>query len=74
MINVRTHMPSGNINTVTFKINLYALWLSEYSHNRDTCAMTSDNINTVSRYISPYAQWLSHYVRPFAILIQSLKL
>ena len=31
-INVRTHMPSGNINTVTFKINLYTQWLSEYGY------------------------------------------
>ena len=35
-INVSTHMPSGNINTVTFKINLYAQWLSEYGYNRET--------------------------------------
>ena len=28
VINVRTHIPSGNINTVPSKINLYTQWLS----------------------------------------------
>ena len=51
-------MPSGNIKTVTFKINLYAQWLSEYGYNQDTC----------------YAQWLSHHKGPVAISMQSLKL
>ena len=63
-INVLTHMPSGNINnTITFKINLYAQWLSEYGHNRDTYSTPSGNINTVSRSINPHAQ------RPVAISI-----
>ena len=44
MINVRTHMRSGYIiNTVTFKIQLYAQWLSEYGYNRET--------------YTTYAQW-----------------
>ena len=46
-------MPSGNIKTVTFKINLYAQWLSEYGYNRDTYAMASGNINIGSRNIKP---------------------
>ena len=49
-------MPSGNIKTVTFKINLYALWLSEYGYNRDTYATPSSNINIGSRNINPNAQ------------------
>ena len=49
-INVRTHMPSGNINTITFKINLYTQWLSEYGYNRDTYATPSGNINIISIY------------------------
>ena len=48
-------MPGGNINTVTFKINLYAQWLSEYGCNRDTYATRSGNINTASRNINPHA-------------------
>ena len=32
-INIRTHIPSGYIETVTFKINLYVQWLSEYGYN-----------------------------------------
>ena len=67
-------MPSGNISTITLKINLYAQWLSEYGHNRETYATPSDNINTVSRIINPHAQRLSHYICPMAKLIQSLKL
>ena len=67
-------MSSGNINTVTIKINIYAQWLSESGHNRDTYAKPSGNINTVSRIIKPHTQWLSHYIYPVAILIQSLKL
>ena len=67
-------MPSGNIKTVTFKINLYAQWLSEYGYNRDTYATPSGNINIGSRNINPHAQWLSHHKRPVAISIQSLKL
>ena len=67
-------MPSGNINTVTFKINLYAHWLSKYGYNRDTYATPSDNINIDSRNINPRAQWLSHHIRPVAISMQSLKL
>ena len=63
-------MSSGNINTVTFKINIYAQWLSESGHNRETYAKPSGNINTVSRIIKP----LSHYIYPVAILKQSLKL
>ena len=43
VINVRTHMASGNIDTVSLKLKLYAQWLSEYSCNQ--------NIYT-------YAQWL----------------
>ena len=66
-------MPSGNINTVTLKINLYAQWLSEYGYNRDTHATLSGNINTVPRNINPHAQWLSHCIGPVAILIRSLK-
>ena len=58
-------MPSGNINTVTFKINLYAQWLFEADHNQITYAIPSGNINTVSRNINPmssdclitYVQW-----------------
>ena len=68
------HMSCGNINTVTFKVNLYTQWLSEYGQNRDTYATPSGNINTVSRNINQHAQWLSHYIRPVAILIQSMKL
>ena len=60
-------MPSGNINTVTFKIHLYAQWLSEYGYNRDTYTTPSDNINTVSRNINSHAQWLSHHISPVAI-------
>ena len=45
---MRTDMPSGNIKTVTFKINL-----SEYGYNRDTYAMASGNINIGSRNIKP---------------------
>ena len=73
-INIRTHMPSGYIETVTFKINLYVQWLSEYGYNRDTYAMPCGNINTVSRNIHPHAQWLPCYIHPVAILAQSLKL
>ena len=63
-INVLTHIPSGNVNnTITFKINLYAQWLSEYGHNRDTYSTLSRNINTFSRSINPHAQ------RPVAISI-----
>ena len=72
-INVCTHIPSGNINTVTLKINLYAQWLSEYAFNRDTYATTSGNIITVPEIINPSAQWLSQYMSPVAILTQSLK-
>ena len=67
-------MPSGNINTVTFKINLYAQWLSEYGYNRDTYAMPTGNINIVSRNMNPDAKWLSHHIHPVAISMQSLKL
>ena len=67
-------MPNGNINTVTFKINLYAQWLSEYGYNRDTYAMPTGNINIVSRNMNPDAQWLSHHIHPVAISMQSLKL
>ena len=67
-------MPSGNIKTVTFKINLYAQCLSEYGYNRDTYATPSGNINIGSRNINPHAQWLSHHKRPVAISMQSLKL
>ena len=67
-------MPSGNIKTVTFKINLYAQWLSEHGYNRDTYATPSGNINIGSRNINPHAQWLSHHKHPVAISVQSLKL
>ena len=67
-------MPNGNINTVTFKINLYAQWLSEYGYNRDTYAMPTGNIDIVSRNMNPDAQWLSHHIHPVAISMQSLKL
>ena len=67
-------MPNGNINTVTFKINLYAQWLSEYGYNRDTYVMPTGNINIVSRNMNPDAQWLSHHIHPVAISMQSLKL
>ena len=67
-------MPNGNINTVTFKINLYAQWLSEYGYNRDTYAMPTGSINIVSRNMNPDAQWLSHHIHPVAISMQSLKL
>ena len=67
-------MPSGNINTVTFKINLYAQWLSEYGYNRDTYAMPTGNINIVSRNMNPDAKWLSHHIHPVAISMESLKL
>ena len=67
-------MSNGNINTVTFKINLYAQWLSEYGYNRDTYAMPTGNINIVSRNMNPDAQWLSHHIHPVAISMQSLKL
>ena len=58
-------MPSGNINTVTFKIKLYAQWLFEADHNQIRYAIPSGNINTVSRNINPmssdclitYVQW-----------------
>ena len=36
---------------VTFKMNLYAQWLSEYGDNWDLCTTPSGNINTVSRNI-----------------------
>ena len=48
-------MPSGIINTITFKINLYTQWSSKYGHNRDTYVSPSGNINTVSRNINPHA-------------------
>ena len=67
-------MPSGNNKTVTFKINLYAQWLSEYGYNRDTYATPSANINIGSRNINPLAQWLSHHKLPVVISMQSLKL
>ena len=53
-------MPSGNIDTVTIKANLYPQWMS------------SGYINTVPRNMKAYAQWLSHCIRPVAL--QSLKL
>ena len=53
-------MPSGNINTVPIKANLYAQWMS------------SGYNNTIPRNMSPYAQWLSHRIRPVAL--RSLKL
>ena len=53
-------MPSGNINTVPIKANLYAQWMS------------SDYINRVPSNVNPYAQWLSHCIRPVELL--SLKL
>ena len=61
-------MPGGNINTVTFKTNLYAQWLSEYGYNRDKYATPSGNINTDSEIINSYAQWLSQNTCPVAIL------
>ena len=73
-IKVRTHMSTGNINRTTFKINLYAQWLSEYGYNRDTYATPSGNINVVSRNINPHAQWLSHHIHSVVIPMQSLKL
>ena len=36
-------MPSGNIETVTFKINLYTQWLSDYGYTQDKYATPSDN-------------------------------
>ena len=48
-------MPSGNTETVTFKINLYTQWLSDYSYNRDTYPTPSGNINIGSRNINPHA-------------------
>ena len=48
-----TYAPSGNINTVTFEINLYAQWLSEYGRNWDAYAMFSGNINMVPEIIKP---------------------
>ena len=67
-------MPSGNIKTVTFKINLYAHLLSEYGYNRDAYATPSGNVNIGSRNINPHTQWLSHHKRPVAISMQPLKL
>ena len=67
-------MSSGNINTVTFKINVYAQWLSEYGYNRDTYDTPSGSIDIVSRSINPHAQWESHHIRPVAISLQSQKL
>ena len=64
-------MPSGNIKTVTFKINLYAHWLSEYGYNRDTYTTPSGNINIGSRNVNPHAEWLSHHKRPVALSMQS---
>ena len=64
-------MPSGNIKTVTFKIDLYAQWLSEYGYNGNTYTTPSGIINIVSRNINPHAQWLSHHIRPVAILTWS---
>ena len=67
-------MPSGNIKTLTFKINLYSQWLSEYDYNRNAYATPSGNINIGSRNINPHAQWLSHHKYPVAKSMQSLKL
>ena len=67
-------MPIGNIKTVTFKINLYAQWISEDGYNRDTYATPSGNINIASRNTNLHAQWLSHHIHPVAISMQSLKL
>ena len=67
-------MSSGNINTVTFKINLYAQWLSEYGYNRDTYAAPGGSIDIVSRNINPHTQWESHHIRPVAISLQPQKL
>ena len=67
-------MPFGNIKTVTFKINLYSKWLSEYGYTCDTYAMPSGNINIGPRNINPHAQWLSRHIRPVAITTQFLKL
>ena len=36
---------------MTFKINLYAQWLSKYVYNRDTYATPSGNINAVPEII-----------------------
>ena len=55
-IKTRTHMPIGNIKTVTSKINLYAHWISEYGYDRDTYATPSGNINIVSRNTNLHAQ------------------
>ena len=68
------HMPFGNIKTVTFKINLYSKWLSEYGYTCDTYATPSGNINIGPRNINPHAQWLSRHIRPVAITTQFLKL
>ena len=67
-------MPSGNIETVTFKINLYTQWLSDYGYTQDKYATPSDNINIGSTTINPHTQWLSHHKSPVTISIQSLKL
>ena len=50
VINVRTHMASGSIDTVQLKINLYTKWLSEYSCNQ---------------YIYVYVQWLYYNTNPW---------
>ena len=40
VISVRTHMASGNNDTVPLKINLCTQWLSEYSCNQNTYTCT----------------------------------
>ena len=65
-------MSIGNIKTVTFKINLYAQWISEYGYNRDTVAVSSHtpsgNINAVPEIIKLMCPWLSQKTHPVAIL------
>ena len=61
VINIRTHMASGNIDTVPLKINLYAQWLSEYNCNQ--------NIYTYTQWLYQYNPWKYKPTCPMAISI-----
>ena len=74
VINVRTHMASGNINSVPLKTNLYTQWLLECSCNQNTYICAHGYINTVPGNINPHAQWLSQYICPVALLKSFLEI
>ena len=66
MVNARTHMPSGNINTVTFEINLYGfLNTAEIEKHINLTYMLSGNLNTCT--INKYTNTLSEDNQTVAI-------